>query len=83
MKPIRKLFKIGEVMEFSNLSRQVIHHYTQLELIKEREWTKSRHRLYDEAVFERLENIKRLQTEGKTLLEIKRLLNANPGVADV
>lgn len=76
MKTITKLFKIGEVMEHSSLSRQVIHHYTQLELIKEARWTKSGHRLYDEGVFGRLEEIKRLQTKGKTLLEIKMILNA-------
>ena len=57
MKPIRKLFKIGEVMEHSNLSRQVIHHYTQLGLIKEAKWTSSGHRLYEEGVFERLEHL--------------------------
>ena len=76
MKSIRKLFKIGEVMEYSGLSRQVIHYYTQLELIKEAEWTKTGHRLYDESVFNHLERIKRLRAKGKTLLQIKKLLNA-------
>ena len=32
---VRKLFKIGEVMEYSGLSRQVIHYYTQMDLIKD------------------------------------------------
>ena len=72
---IRKLFKIGEVMEHSGLSRQVIHYYTQLELIKEAKRTKSGHRLYDEAVFDRLEEIKGLRAKGKALLEIKKILN--------
>jgi len=76
MKPIKKLFKVGEVMEYSGLSRQVIHYYTQLELIKESKWTKSGHRLYDENVFNRLEKIKRLRTKGKTLLEIKKIINS-------
>lgn len=76
MKSIKKLFKIGEVMEYSGLSRQVIHHYTQLELIKEAKWTKSGHRLYDESVFNRLEKIKMLQTKGNKLLEIKNIINA-------
>ena len=76
MKSIRKLFKIGEVMEYSGLSRQVIHYYTQLELIREAEWTKTGHRLYDENVFNRLERIKRLRSKGKTLLQIKKIVNA-------
>lgn len=75
MRSIRKLFKIGEVMENSGLSRQVIHYYTQLELIKEAKRTKSGHRLYDEGVFDRLGKIKRLQAKGKTLLEIKKVFN--------
>ncbi|TRZ50516.1 MerR family transcriptional regulator [bacterium] len=72
---IRKLFKIGEVMEHSGLSRQVIHNYTQLGLINEAKRTLSRHRLYSEDVFQRLEEIKKLQAEGKTLMEIKEMLN--------
>lgn len=76
MKSIEKLFKIGEVMEYSGLSRQVIHYYTQLELIKEARWTKSGHRLYDETVFNRLEKIKKFRTKGKMLLEIRKILNS-------
>ena len=72
---VKKLFKIGEVMEHSGLSRQVIHNYTQLELIYEEKRTPSGHRLYDEGIFERLGRIKRLRTKGKTLLEIKKILN--------
>lgn len=72
---IRKFFRIGEVMENSRLSRQVIHNYTQLELIHEAKRTSAGHRLYDESVFGRLEKIKRLKEAGKTLLEIRRLLN--------
>ena len=72
---IKKLFKIGEVMEFSHFSRQVIHAYTQLELIKEAKRTPSGHRLYNEKVFKRLKKIKRLKSEGKALLEIKKILN--------
>ena len=72
---IKKLFKIGEIMRYLNLSRQVIHNYTQLELISVADRTPSGHRLYGEEVFERLEEIKRLQSEGKTLMQIKKLLN--------
>ena len=72
---VPKFFKIGEVMENSHLSRQVIHNYTQLELIREAKRTAAGHRLYDESVFARLEKIKTLKIQGKTLLEIRRILN--------
>jgi len=62
-------------MENSRLSRQVIHNYTQLELIREAKRTAAGHRLYDETVFGRLERVKRLKAEGKTLLEIRKILN--------
>ena len=73
---IKNYFKIGEVIEHSGLSRQVIHNYTQLELINEAKRTPSGHRLYSEEVFERLKRIKKLQAEGKTLMEIKKTLNS-------
>ena len=75
MAAIKKFFKIGEVIEYAKLSRQVIHNYTQLELIYEAKRTPSGHRLYDKDVFDRLERIKELKSKGKTLLEIKKILN--------
>ncbi len=72
---VKKLFKIGEVMEYSGLTRQVIHNYTQLELIHEAKRTPSGHRLYEEEVFERIKKIKELRSKGKILLEIKKILN--------
>jgi DNA-binding transcriptional MerR regulator len=72
---IRKYFKIGEVIENSGLSRQVIHNYTQLGLINEIKRTPSGHRLYPEKVFARLDKIKKLKAKGKTLLEIRKMLN--------
>ncbi|MCK5306867.1 MAG: MerR family transcriptional regulator [Candidatus Omnitrophica bacterium] len=72
---VKNLFKIGEVMEYAGLSRQVIHNYTQLELIYEAKRTPSGHRLYGKEVFERLKKIKRFQLKGRTLLEIKKMLN--------
>ena len=72
---VKNLFKIGEVIAHTGLSRQVIHNYTQLELICESERTPSGHRLYEEEVFFRLKKIKHLQAKGKTLLEIKKILN--------
>lgn len=72
---VKKFFKIGEVMEHSGLSRQVIHNYTQLELIHQAKRTPSGHRLYEEEVFGRIKKIKELRSKGKALLEIKKILN--------
>ena len=69
-----KLFKIGEVMQYTGLSRQTLHNYTLAGLIQEARRTVSGHRLYDEAVFDRLEQIKILQGKHYTLLQIKKLL---------
>lgn len=74
-----KLFKIGEVMQYSGLSRQTIHNYTLAGLIQEARRTVSGHRLYDESVFDRLEQIKILQNKNYTLLQIKKLLEQQKG----
>ena len=74
-----KLYKIGEVMEYTGLSRQTIHNYTLAGLIQEARRTPSGHRLYDEMVFDRLEQIKILQSKNYTLFQIKKLLeDKNP-----
>ena len=73
MMAVRKLFKIGEVMQYSGLSRQTIHNYTVLGLIREQERTESGHRLYEERVFERLERIKEMRGK-KTLRQIREVL---------
>ena len=68
-----KLYKIGEVMRYTDLSRQMIHNYTVIGLIHEADRTPSGHRLYGEDVFARLRRIRSLQRE-MTLQEIKALL---------
>ena len=70
----KKLFKIGEVMRYSELSRQTIHNYTMLGLITEEERTDSGHRLYGEAVFAQLERIKKLR-KSRTIKEIREVLD--------
>jgi DNA-binding transcriptional MerR regulator len=69
-----KLYKIGEVMEYTGLSRQTLHNYTLAGLISEARRTASGHRLYDENVFDRIDKIKVLQSKHYTLLQIKKLL---------
>mgnify|MGYP000869514048 FL=1 len=76
-KPTRpeKLYKIGEIVDYTEYSRQTIHNYTMLGLIRESKRTLSSHRLYGEEVFEILEKIKKYKDEGKTLHEIKDILD--------
>ena len=61
-------------MQYTGLSRQTIHNYTLTGLIQEARRTPSGHRLYDESVFDRLEQIKILQGKNYTLMQIKKLL---------
>lgn len=72
--PPKKLYKIGEVMKYSGLSRQTIHNYTILGLIHEEERTDSGHRLYQEDVFDRLKKIERLKLH-RTLRDVKDILD--------
>ena len=74
-KPPPKLFKIGEVMAHSGISRQTIHNYTVGGFIEEAARTPKAHRLYDESVFERLARIRQLQEEGNSLREIKKMID--------
>ena len=78
----RKLYKIGEVMEYSGLSRQTIHNYTMLGLIRAAARTNAGHRRYSEDVFETLEEIKELKKQ-HTLEEIrKKLRERNKGATE-
>lgn len=63
----RKLFRIGEVVEYSDVSRQTIHNYTTMGLIEICDWTRGGHRLYDEQVFERLDRIEELKAQKRSL----------------
>lgn len=69
-----KLYRIGEVVRYSAFSRQTIHNYTIMGLIREAKWTEGGHRLYDESVFEKLARITDLK-KSKTLLEIRQILS--------
>jgi len=69
-----KLYRIGELVRYTPFSRQTIHNYTIMGLIREVQWTEGGHRLYDESVFERLSKIIKLR-KTKTLSEIRQILN--------
>ena len=78
LRPPRKLYRIGEVIQYTGLSRQTIHNYTTMDLICESEWTAGGHRLYDESVFEQLALIEQMKRT-QTLRQIAAVLSA--GVA--
>ena len=67
-----KLYRIGEVAEYSGVSRQTIHNYTTMGLIREVRWTNGGHRQYDETVFERLDQIDLLKAGRKSLEFIRK-----------
>lgn len=66
-----KLYRIGEVIEYSGMSRQTVHNYTTMGLLRECRWTAGGHRLYDESVFERLDQIAELKSRRKSLQDIR------------
>ena len=68
-----KLYRIGELVRHSPFSRQTIHNYTIMGLIREAQWTEGGHRLYDESVFQRLSKIIELK-KSKNLQEIRQIL---------
>jgi len=70
-----KLYRIGELVRYTPLSRQTIHNYTIMGLIQEAQWSEGGHRLYDETVFERLSRIIELKRT-KTLNQIRQILSA-------
>lgn len=69
-----KLYRIGEIVRYTPYSRQTIHNYTIMGLIKEAAWTEGGHRLYAESVFERLSRIAELR-KTKTLSQIREMLD--------
>jgi DNA-binding transcriptional MerR regulator len=69
----QKLYRIGEVVHSTPYSRQTIHNYTIMGLIKESAWTEGGHRLYDESVFIKLSTICELR-KTKTLGQIRMIL---------
>jgi len=75
-----KRYRIGELVRHSPFSRQTIHNYTIMGLIREAEWTEGGHRLYDESVFEQLSRIVELR-KTKSLTEIRHLLRDEQSAA--
>jgi len=70
-----RLYRIGEVMRFSGVSRQTLHNYTSYGLIREEERTPAGYRLYGEDVFRRLRRIGELKPR-HTLREIRDIVES-------
>ncbi|HAI14766.1 MAG TPA: MerR family DNA-binding transcriptional regulator [Phycisphaerales bacterium] len=52
-----KRYRIGELAQYTGLSRQTLHNYTRWGLISELAWTAGGHRVYGEESFARLRRI--------------------------
>ena len=57
---------------YCGLSRQTVHNYTTMGLLREARWTDGGHRLYDESVFERIDEVEDMKAQGKSLHEIRK-----------
>ena len=68
-----KLYRVGEIAQHTGLSRQTLHNYTTMGLIKESDYTPGGHRLYDETVFHRLHRISQLK-ESHNMRQVLRLM---------
>jgi hypothetical protein len=66
-----KMYRIGEVVSYSGLSRQTIHNYTTMGLLRESHWTPGGHRLFAPDVFDRLDAIAEMKARGYTLARIR------------
>jgi hypothetical protein len=66
-----KLYRIGEIVDYSGVSRQTIHNYATMGLIRESRWTGGGHRLFDESVFERLDRIAEMRAANRSLQDIR------------
>ena len=73
--PPVKHYRIGEIADYTGVSRQTVHNYTVMGLIRESRWTLGGHRLYDETVFDTLSRIEQLKATN-SLREIRILLVA-------
>ncbi len=69
-----KLYRIGEVIEHTGLSRQTVHFYATIGLIHEKSRTRAGYRLFPPAVFANIARIRALKKKGCTLREIRAIL---------
>jgi len=75
-----KLYRVGELAAYSGVSRQTIHNYSTMGIIREAHWTEGGHRLYDETVFGRLDEIAEFKAHRKSLEFIREHLAERDGL---
>ena len=78
--PPPKRYKIGELAQFTGLTRQTLHNYTRWGLIAESGWTPGGHRLYDETAFTRLATVMKLK-DRYSVEQIREYLNGEAAAA--
>ena len=67
----RKLWKAGDLSRATGLTRQALHQYIQMRLIKPAVTTKGGQRLFDPSAAERIEIVRKLSAIGYSLHEIR------------
>ncbi len=75
--PPNKLYRMQELVWHTGLSRQTLHNYAVMGLIREAGWTAGGHRVFDESVFERLWQVQRLKKSYR-LEEIRLMFAQSP-----
>jgi len=71
--PAQALYSPGEVVARSGISRQVLHNYTVLGLLRPAERTETGRRYYDASVFRRIRLIRRMLDAGYTLQSLREI----------
>lgn len=66
-------YKVNEICKLTGLSRQQVHNYTQLGLIREAYRSKSGHRFYTKETIDRIFLIEMLKRH-RTLKEVKEII---------
>ena len=69
-----RYFRIRDLCDYAHVSRQTIHNYNQLGLIRAAKLTEGGHRLYDESVFDRIDKISALKSRQYSLKQIVQQL---------
>ena len=69
-----RYFRIRDLCDYAHVSRQTIHNYNQLGLIRAAKLTQGGHRLYDESVFDRIDKITALKSRQYSLKQIVQQL---------
>lgn len=76
-----RLYKVGDLMDATGLSRQTIHNYTMMGLIRPSTRSAAGHRLYDEMAVKRLLRVMLLRVH-RTMEEVKRQIDEEFGPAE-